>query len=215
VSDAGTPGVSDPAAALARAAREKGVPVLPIPGPSAVTALLSVAGFEGAAFVFRGFLPRKSSERRSEMTGALDRAGGAPVVWFESPERIMDSVADAVAVGEGRAVEFFAAKEMTKVHERHFFGGPSQVAHLLKSATEADAGALKGEWCLALREPLRDQGLTAEGPALVAVRLLVEAGIPVSEAARRCADAFKIAKKPLYQAALLIASELEKNQSGS
>ena len=113
--DAGTPGVCDPGARLVRAARAAGVAVSPIPGASALTAVLSAAGTNAAAVHFFGFPPRAAEERRRFFAGLPSFAGA--VVLFESPRRIRDTAKRLAAVfgGETRAV---LGREMTKLHEQ-------------------------------------------------------------------------------------------------
>jgi len=111
VSDAGTPGISDPGARLVRAAREAGVPVVPIPGPSAITTALSVSGVSADAFVFLGF-PPSSGPPRVEWLARLateDRT----VVFFESPHRIARTVRDVLEVKQPIIIH----RELTKIHE--------------------------------------------------------------------------------------------------
>ena len=113
VTDAGTPGISDPGFLLVRAAREAGIPVVPIPGPSAVIAALSAAGIPADRFVFEGFLPVKPGRRihRLEALQAL----GMTIVCYESPHRIMASL-DAIAQVFGE-IEIVVARELTKQFE--------------------------------------------------------------------------------------------------
>jgi 16S rRNA (cytidine1402-2'-O)-methyltransferase len=113
VTDAGMPGVSDPGAAIVRAALEAGVGVEVVPGPSAPAAALAVAGEEGRGAVFLGFLPRKSSE----LVDALARADalGLAVVAFESPRRLPDTLAELAARWPERVA--VVCRELTKLHE--------------------------------------------------------------------------------------------------
>ncbi len=113
VSDAGTPAVSDPGAILVHKARAHGVPVVPVPGPSALTAALSVAGIGSGAFLFLGFLPARRKERRD----LLHSLAAAPqhLVFFESPHRLAASLADCLAALGDRPV--FWGRELTKLHE--------------------------------------------------------------------------------------------------
>jgi 16S rRNA (cytidine1402-2'-O)-methyltransferase len=113
VTDAGTPGISDPGFLLVRAAREAGIAVVPVPGPSAVIAALSAAGVPADRFVFDGFLPVKPGRRlhRLEALRALEMT----VVCYESPHRILAALA-AVAQVFGEA-EIVVARELTKQFE--------------------------------------------------------------------------------------------------
>lgn len=113
VSEAGTPGVSDPGAELVAAAHEAGIPVRAIPGPSAVAAAASACGFSTDRFVFEGFLPRKPGKRRKALRALKDEERA--VVLYESPHRIVDTLEDMLAeLGDRRIA---VARELTKVHE--------------------------------------------------------------------------------------------------
>jgi 16S rRNA (cytidine1402-2'-O)-methyltransferase len=124
VSDAGTPTVSDPGAALVAAAWEAGHTVVPIPGPSAVAAALSVAGYGGPGYTFIGYLPRKPGEIRRLLASL---AGDArPFVAFESPYRARKSLALIAEVLPEAPVTL--ARELTKVHEQVLRGTAGEVA---------------------------------------------------------------------------------------
>jgi 16S rRNA (cytidine1402-2'-O)-methyltransferase len=115
VSDAGTPGISDPGARLVRAARDAGVRVDPIPGPSAVTAVLSASGLTFDRFAFAGFAPVRSNDRKlwfAWVGGLAD----VPVVCFEAPHRIRRLLADAASMLAKRPI--LIAREVTKAHEQ-------------------------------------------------------------------------------------------------
>lgn len=113
VTDAGTPVVSDPGTALVKAAVEAGVRVVPIPGACAAVAALSASGLVTGAFRFLGFLPRSGPERRDAI--ALVVSTPEPVVLYEAPQRIAETLADlALAMPERAAV---VARELTKLHE--------------------------------------------------------------------------------------------------
>jgi 16S rRNA (cytidine1402-2'-O)-methyltransferase len=113
VSDAGTPGISDPGYRLVRDARAEGLPVVPVPGPSAVAAALSVSGLPTDRFLFVGFLPAKAGARRRDLE-ALAR-GRETLVFYESPQRVVASLGDMIeALGDREA---FLLREATKVHE--------------------------------------------------------------------------------------------------
>jgi 16S rRNA (cytidine1402-2'-O)-methyltransferase len=119
VSDAGMPLISDPGWSLVRLARERGIEVLSVPGPSAVSSALSVAGLATDRYVFEGFLPRKAGLRRQrlEQLAREDRT----MVFFESVHRIVDSLA-AMAAQFGAARPAALARELTKLHEATYTG---------------------------------------------------------------------------------------------
>ncbi|HYN10837.1 MAG TPA: 16S rRNA (cytidine(1402)-2'-O)-methyltransferase [Vicinamibacterales bacterium] len=113
VSDAGTPGISDPGARLVRAVRERGFQVVPIPGPSAISAALSASGFPGDEFVFMGFPPRSGEARQDWLTRLNEET--RTVVFFESPHRIRRTLSDLQPDLVTRQI--VVGRELTKVHE--------------------------------------------------------------------------------------------------
>jgi len=139
VSDAGTPLISDPGYRLVSEARASGAVVKSVPGPSALTAALSVAGLPTDRFVFEGFLPPKTSSRRSRLSAlALEPR---TLVFFESPRRIMATLADlADTFGAGRRVAI--ARELTKHFETVVCGSIEQVASILLSDESQRRGEL-------------------------------------------------------------------------
>jgi 16S rRNA (cytidine1402-2'-O)-methyltransferase len=127
VSDAGTPAVSDPGHALVNAAWAAGHTVVPIPGPSAVAAALSIAGAPGPGFTFLGYLPRKPGEMRRLLQRLTDDP--RPAVAFESPYRARKSLALIAEVLPDRPITL--ARELTKVHEQVLRGTASEVSAAL------------------------------------------------------------------------------------
>ena len=125
VSDAGTPLLSDPGYELVRSAAAAGYPVSTIPGPSAITAALTVAGLPTDRFCFEGFLPARARERRAALGGLAHES--RTLVFFEAPHRIVAALADLAAVlgAERTAV---VARELTKAHESIYRGTLGQLA---------------------------------------------------------------------------------------
>ncbi len=140
VTDAGSPGISDPGFPLVRAAIEAGIRVESIPGPSAVIAALQVSGLPTDAFVFAGFLPVKSGARRRKLEELHERP--ETVVVFESPHRIGACLADLEAVWGERPIAL--ARELTKLHEQVLRGNAREVRAGLSADRE------KGEIVLVL-----------------------------------------------------------------
>ena len=137
VSDAGTPLVSDPGFLLVRRCWETGVGVIPVPGPSAITAVLSISPIPLDGFLFVGFLPARAGQRR-ELLRQL-RSSRTGVVFFEAPHRVLDMLRDLVSeVGAERRV--FVAKELTKVHERALFGAAHDVLGRLGEVEKGERG---------------------------------------------------------------------------
>ena len=116
VSDAGTPALSDPGSVLVRQCRDNGIPVVPVPGPSALAAAISASGMDNQGFFFGGFPPGKKSARRTFFQKLAHLP--CPLVFYESPHRIKASLHDCVDIfGPRKAILF---KELTKIHEKSF-----------------------------------------------------------------------------------------------
>jgi 16S rRNA (cytidine1402-2'-O)-methyltransferase len=148
VSDAGTPGISDPGFRLIQKAIEEEIPIVPIPGPSAVIAALSVAGLPTDAFLFRGFLPHKSKKRRDllqELEGMRET-----LVFYESPYRILETLQDIFDILGDR--EVVLARELTKAYEEILRGRLSEIQRQIAGRK------LKGEITLVISGKTRKQG---------------------------------------------------------
>lgn len=189
VSDAGTPLVSDPGYRLVRAAREAGLRVSPVPGPSALIAALSVAGLPSDRFAFEGFLPAKPAARRER----LRRLAGEPrtLLFHESSHRIADALEDMAAAfgADRRAV---VARELTKVFETVLDGS---LAELLGRVRE-DPDQRKGEFVLVVEGAGDDaDAALVEGRRVYA---LLAAHLPPSKAARLAAELTGAPRKALY-----------------
>lgn len=129
VTDAGTPGISDPGFLLVREARAAGIPVVPIPGPSAVVAALSVAGIPAASFVFEGFLPARPGRRLARLRALRDLE--TTVVLYEGPHRFLKTL-EAIREVFGE-VPLVVARELTKQFEESRAGTPSeQLAYFME-----------------------------------------------------------------------------------
>ncbi len=189
VSDAGTPLVSDPGFRLVRAAREAGIRVSPVPGPSALVAALSVAGLPSDRFAFEGFLPAKAGARRARLAALA----GEPrtLLFYESAHRIEEALADCVAAfgGERPAV---LARELTKLFETVLDGTLAQ----LHERVAADPNQRKGEFVLLVQGAGDDaEARIAEGRRVYA-RLCEH--LPPSTAAKLAAELSGAPRKALY-----------------
>jgi 16S rRNA (cytidine1402-2'-O)-methyltransferase len=191
VSDAGTPGVSDPGAFLVAEAHRAGVPVSPIPGPNAAAAAVSAAGFSGERFLFAGFLPASASARRKALQ-ALE--ADCPIVFYEAPHRVVEAVQDLVT-RFGPEREIVVARELTKKFE--------EVARMklgdAPAWLESNPQRVQGEFVLVLEAgPARSAGEADVERTLAA---LLEVMSP-SEAARVAAKITGLPRRLLYEKAL-------------
>ena len=178
VSEAGTPGVSDPGYELSVAVIDAGFPVVPIPGPAAVIAALSASGLPMRQFTFIGFLPRRSSERRKLFESLRDER--RTIVAFESPRRVLASLADMrTAWGERRVA---VCRELTKLHEEAFRGTVSEAIEHFPEP--------RGEITLVVEGATVAQGLSPLRPEAEVRKLLArlrKAGVKGRDAARQVA----------------------------
>ncbi len=197
VTDAGTPGISDPGALAVAAARAAGFESVPIPGPSAATAALSVAGLPGP-FAFVGFLPAKGGARRQ----ALERwrAFGHTLVFYEAPHRILACLDDLAAVlGPERAVVL--ARELTKMFETVHACALGEAGEWLR----ADPNRQRGEFVVIVSGAPAADDRAAEGERVLR-RLLDE--LPLKTAVRLAAQITGAPRNALYTRALARAKAL-------
>jgi 16S rRNA (cytidine1402-2'-O)-methyltransferase len=193
VSDAGTPAISDPGAALVASVRDGGWPVRTIPGASSATAAFSVAGDVGATgFRFEGFLPSKGTARQQ----AIERAAGAAeaVVWFEAPHRIASLTTALAEAAADRRVTI--CRELTKqfetVQTMRCADTPAWLA--------ADANRLRGEFVVVLHARAADDTPKADFETTLAV-LLRE--LPLKQAVALCAEICAAPRNAVYAQALV------------
>lgn len=189
VSDAGTPLISDPGYRLVVAARQRGLAVTSLPGPSAVIMALTLAGLPSDRFMFAGFLPSKDKARADVLASLA--AVPATLVFYETAPRLLDSLA-AIAVGlPGRDVA--VARELTKMFEECRSGTPQQLAE------HYAAHPPKGEIALVIGPPVATQTTMDEAEALLRAEL---AHAKPSHAAAAVAKATGLDRKALYALAL-------------
>jgi len=186
VTDAGTPAVSDPGFLLVRACRDAGIPVVPVPGPSALAAALSASGLPSDAVKFVGFPPRKQGPRRA-LLGAL-APEAATLVFYESPHRARAFLAEACVLLPGRPC--VVARELTKVHET-FYRDPAP-----------DELPEKGEFVFLFGPPAATGPAPTAGPEDVRARVagLVATGLDEREALKRAARDLGLGKRAVYDA---------------
>lgn len=191
VSDAGTPTLSDPGYRLVRDALKAAIRVVPVPGPSAVTAVLSVSGLPTDRFVFEGFLPAKKGERKARLHNLAGEARS--LVFFEAPHRIRDTLGDMLEHFGDR--EVVLAREVTKAYEEFLRGRLSEISAAL-AAREP-----RGEFTVVVRgsetaPPPSQEFLLAE------IRKLKGKGLRVKEIAELLSERYSCSKKEVYRLAV-------------
>ena len=190
ISDAGTPLISDPGYRLVRAAREAGVPVFAVPGPSAVTTALSVAGLPSDRFAFEGFLPAKSAQRCKRLEALVNEP--RTLVFFESSHRIEATLKDMAAVlGENRLAA--VCRELTKKFETVLRNPLGSLGDLIS----ADQNQTRGEFVVIVEGHEGDQS-TALANAEIMSKALLEY-LPASQAARVAAKLNDVSRRDVYK----------------
>ncbi len=202
VTDAGTPGVSDPGDDLVRAWAADGGTVVPIPGPSAVLAAIAASGIAGPRWTFEGFLPRSGRQRRERLARIADDDRGC--VLFEAPARLAATLADlAAACGDGRPAT--VCRELTKIHEAIERGSVAELAARARDGAIPSRGEIVIVVGAAVDGGARRAARTeADEPArIAAARLEVErlaaSGRSRADAARTVATATGIPRRALYR----------------
>ncbi len=197
VSDAGTPAISDPGAALVAACRDQNVAVFPIAGPCAAVAALSASGLMTPSFLFLGFLPAKSAARRSVLNthAGLD----ATLVLYESPGRVVDTLGDIAAVMGERTIVI--ARELSKRFETFYRGVASNLVREL-----SDGDALRGEVVM-LIEPGKGQQTKWDDAALDARLAELMKTLSLKEAVAKTAAESGLPRRDVYARALALGRE--------
>ncbi len=194
VSDAGTPLLSDPGFRLVQEAIRAEAQVIPVPGPSALTAVLSASGLPTASFAFEGFLPAKKAQRRKTLTGLREEE--RTLVFYEVPHRMQESLRDILEILGDR--EIVLGREVTKVHEEFLRGSVSQLI--------SDTGPREWRGVITVvvgggrkdRDGDRDRDMELKAE----IQRLREEGMRVKEIAEILGERFSMSKREVYRLAL-------------
>jgi len=190
VSDAGTPLLSDPGHRLVQACRENEIPVYPIPGPSAATAALSVSGLPAHRFLFIGFLPRRAALQR-EVLEKVSREEATLLIYI-SPHGLLPTLKRVVEMlGNRRA---FLIREMTKLHETHYFGRLEEVL------TTVEQEPARGEYTLVLegQTSKQDQVSSQFDAAAYVLGLIETRGLTQKEAIKQATQELGLSRREIY-----------------
>lgn len=196
ISDAGTPGISDPGARIVAAVRAAGCKVVPLPGPCAVTTALSASGLLDEHFLFYGFLPSKGGQRRQALEALREQP--CALVFYEAPHRVLETVEDMATVFGERTLVI--ARELTKLFESIHSLPLAEALDWLKE----DANRQRGEFVLMLSGAPAE---TESGEGERVLKLLLAEGLPVKQAAKLASTITGAAKNALYERALLLRGQ--------
>lgn len=189
ISDAGTPGVSDPGADLVAAAAAEGIPIHPVPGGNAVLSAVTSSALDCSRFAFEGFLPRVKKERRERIEEI--RLLPLTSVIYVSPHRVKEDLADLyAALGDRKAT---LCRELTKIHETFYYGTLGSLKAL------AEERELKGEMVLVIAgKPAEDQNIPEEEVIKAELADLMSQGVKAKTAAQIVADKYHMKKNQVY-----------------
>lgn len=193
VSDAGTPGISDPGYNLIKTAIEAGIRVVPIPGPTAAIAALSISGLPTDRFVFEGFLPSKEKARRDKL--ALLKEEPRTLIFYEAPQRLLSTLKDIRDTIGNRNIAVI--KELTKIYEEALRGSVSAVLTTLKTQT------IKGELVIVLEG---FQGEPFRGSISDELNKAIKSGLSMKEAIEAVSKGLGISKSEAYKEGLRLKS---------
>ncbi len=197
ITDAGTPGISDPGERLVVAVIDAGLQVSAIPGPSALTMALVTSGLPTSRFVFEGFLPRSGAERTERL--AMATTESRTTIYYEAPHRLIKTLSDlTTACGAVRRVVI--ARELTKLHEE-FWRGTLQDANMHFAKTEP-----RGEFVIIL-EPAKPPTPPTNEELIDAIRAEINKGVSRKDSAARVSARFGVAKRHVYELALLLRDD--------
>jgi 16S rRNA (cytidine1402-2'-O)-methyltransferase len=193
VSDAGTPGISDPGSWLTQAAIAAGIPVYPIPGANAAVSALIASGLSTANFQFLGFLPEKAGARRTALE-ALAKESPRTLIFYEAPHRILETLADLESVW-GASLHIVVARELTKLHEEFLRGTVAEI-----KADLAARDRIRGEITLLIEAVPITQAHQSFGSLLTQLHHLeTTEGLSEKEALKRLARESSQSKSDLYR----------------
>lgn len=195
VTDAGMPGIADPGYELVQACHTAAIPVVPVPGPSAVITALSAAGLPCDRFVFEGFLPSKGLERRERLQALQTER--RTLVLYEAPHRLLPTLQDlAVTLGEERTI--VTARELTKRYETLWRGTvAAAIAHYTDHAPQ-------GEFTLVIAGAEARSLVLSEAALKQELQTLLHQGLSRSQASRQLAEQIAYPRRHLYQMALTL-----------
>jgi len=195
VTDAGMPGISDPGYELVKACADEGLPVVPIPGPSAAITALSASGLPSDRFVFEGFLPAKGSDRRARLEALKPES--RTLILYEAPHRLQQTLQDFAATFGGDR-EIALGRELTKLHEEIWRG---TIAEAIAYYSNREA---YGEFTIVLAGAEPSELVLTEDAIKAELQSLINQGISRSQASRQLAQQTALPRRQLYQLALTI-----------
>lgn len=200
VSDAGTPCISDPGHILVNKSRKHGIRIVPVPGPSALAAALSIAGFAENAFTFLGFLPSRPLERRKML--ASHRLDQKNIVFYESPRRLSACLQDCLHVFGDRNA--FWARELTKIHEESLSSSLAQLVEMISDRR------IKGESVIMIQGFEKNEAAPTEDLGELLAWYKERSGLSLKDVVQQVSKDLGLSKTKVYRTALKVWRQKEK-----
>jgi 16S rRNA (cytidine1402-2'-O)-methyltransferase len=198
VTDAGVPGISDPGYELVKSCVEMGITVVPIPGPSAAITALSAAGLPTDRFVFEGFLPAKTQQRREHLKSLQTES--RTLIFYASPHRLRETLQDLAEI-LGCDRQIVIARELTKLYEEFWRG---TIAEAISNYNDREP---QGEYTLVLAGNPPEFPQPSETEIKAELEKLINQGVSLSQASRQLAKTTSLNRRKLYQLALMLKQE--------
>lgn len=195
ISDAGTPLISDPGYVITKLARENGIEVIGVPGPSAVITALSVSGFEINSFTYYGFFPRESKDKK-ELIKKINKSDVELFVFYESPKRIKDTL--NYLKENINNLEILLCSDLTKLHEKHYYGSIEKVINELNKNPNSELG----EYTFVIKKHniiTEDGNISIEA---MLVDIIIKENINLKDAINILKERTNLSKKDIYNASL-------------
>ncbi|HHW62205.1 MAG TPA: 16S rRNA (cytidine(1402)-2'-O)-methyltransferase [Syntrophomonadaceae bacterium] len=190
VTDAGMPCISDPGQELVYRAREAGIHIEVIPGPTAFTAALAVSGIDSRAFVFEGFLPQRKSRRREELTRLSTEI--RTIIIYEAPHRLLAFLEDAADIW-GEQSPMVIARELTKIHQEIKMGSIKELYHYYQEKVP------RGEICIIIPPRSQEEEEVSMDQIVEEASMLIEEGMDKKEAFKTKAHEYSVKKSDIYK----------------
>lgn len=200
VSDAGTPSVSDPGYRLVKEAIANSIPVVPIPGPSAVMTALCVSGLPTDTFRFLGFPPRQLEKRRRLLESLIHEQ--ATLIFYESPHRISNLITDIIQLLGDRVGVL--SREMTKIHEEFLRGNLSEILEKL-----CQRAVVKGECTLLVQGISEPHSISLDQIRNEIVECFKRSDMTIPLLSKELSEKYHLPKKMIYQEALIVKRNME------